>query len=726
MKILLSALACEPGKGSELEVGFRALLAAASRHEVWVLTNSATVPIVRRAIEQYPWAGRVHLEGIYFEVDDALYPRLSATGFHRYYDRWQRRAAVRAVELDQQIDFDVVHHVTLAAHWTRTGVTAVHKPLVWGPVGGGVEMPPSLVPELGVRGVSEEAWRLAARRLLSRLGPARLTPRQSVVVFAQNQATARLIHTSGRLTVLPNATSVDVRHVVATGPRRKDILLAARLLPWKGARLAVRALRHVQHPDAVLRIFGDGPEKRRIARAARRWGVADRVRLEGRVARDELLRTVATAGVFLHPAFHDEAGLAVAEALSFGTPVVCLAWGGPQELLQHWPDSPAEAVEPQSPEATARALAASMDRFLSEPPPVRDTPCRATTCFEEALLAAYDMAIEVGPDKSPLPTRMWAFPAGKPQLFAETPKALSGGVTVYGFGRRLPRWAQLAAALQVRVPAARRLLAEPRPGPPPVCGWTAWRAILDEVQRRNGKDPLQWIQFQSQWGKSRSSALALDVDDTPRHFVVVAPETRHGLLDRLRSTSSFRVTACTDSFAYGGWSVRQYEPLPPFHRPAKWNPERMRQVAEDVSRALEHVLTRPDGIPAHWRPMHGDYVPWNLREDKRGQLWLIDWEDAGWAPPLADLVRYVIAHQSLKWNRLGRIAAAVRLTLAGASADAVAEVARFWLSHPNLQPSASNRARTRREARDAERAALEIAALRLVASEAGVLTAQRV
>ena len=74
MKILMSALACEPGKGSELEVGFRALMAAASQHEVWLLTNSATVHVVRRAIAPYPWGDRVHLEGIYFDVDDDLYP----------------------------------------------------------------------------------------------------------------------------------------------------------------------------------------------------------------------------------------------------------------------------------------------------------------------------------------------------------------------------------------------------------------------------------------------------------------------------------------------------------------------------------------------------------------------------------------------------------------------------------------------------------------------------
>src|SRR5262245_35183062 len=174
LKILISSLACEPGKGSELEVGFRTLVAAASQHEVWLLTNSATIPVVRRAIAEYPWADRVHLEGIYFDVDDELYPQLTAPRFHRYYDRWQRKAATRAAELEQRIDFDLVHHVTLAANWTRAGVTVVNKPLVWGPVGGGVEMPLSLAGELGARGLLDEAARAISRRVLSRFGPARV------------------------------------------------------------------------------------------------------------------------------------------------------------------------------------------------------------------------------------------------------------------------------------------------------------------------------------------------------------------------------------------------------------------------------------------------------------------------------------------------------------------------------------------------------------------------
>jgi glycosyltransferase involved in cell wall biosynthesis len=715
MKILMSALACEPGKGSELEVGFRALLAAASQHEVWVLTNTATIPIVRRAIEEYPWADRVHLEGIYFDVDDELYAQLTTPGFHRYYDRWQRKAAVRAAELDQRIDFDIVHHVTLAASWTRAGITAVYKPLVWGPVGGGVEAPLPLLTDLGWRGLIAEASRFAARRFLGSIGPSRQTQQRAVIIFAQNNDTARLIRTRGRLKVLSNATAVDVREVEAHGPRRTDILFAGRLLPWKGGRLAVRALRYVRHPDAVLRIFGDGPERRRIARAARRWGVADRVHFEGRVRRDELLRQVATAGVFLHPAFHDEAGLAVAEALSLGTPVVCLDRGGPPELLRHWPAAYADAVPPHSPERTARALAAAIDRFLSDPPPILRTPQRSVTSFEEAILASYEVAFTAGRDQVPQ-HRVWAFPASKAQLFADTPWALSKGLMVYGFGRRLPRWQQNALAAQVRVPGLRRLLTESTPGPAPVCGWPVWHAIREEVRRRNCQPSLEWIHFQSQWGKKRSSMLGLNPKGMPVLFVAVEPAEKGHLYGRALSTSSFRVPACTDSFSHESWSVRQYEPLPPFHRPAKWNAERIQRVAEDVSLALKAVLPPADGIPAHWRPIHGDYVPWNLREDDRGQLWLLDWEDAGWGPPLADLVRYVVAYYSLGWSSADRIATIVRKIVRTESVEALLEVAIFWLLHANLQPDLSHGTLTRGKAKDSARGAREAAAFRILAS----------
>jgi hypothetical protein len=46
--------------------------------------------------------------------------------------------------------------------------------------------------------------------------------------------------------------------------------------------------------------------------------------------------------------------------------------------------------------------------------------------------------------------------------------------------------------------------------------------------------------------------------------------------------------------------------------------------------------------------MHGDFAPWNLRQLHRNSLVLVDWEDAGWAPPGADEVFYHATQAALR------------------------------------------------------------------------------
>lgn len=312
------------------------------------------------------------------------------------------------------------------------------------------------------------------------------------------------------------------------------------------------------------------------------------------------------------------------------------------------------------------------------------------------------------------PNLVWAFPAGKPQVFAGTARDLSKGIMVYGFGRRMPRLLHVALASLIRIPMLRLAVAETQLEPAPVCGWSAWDVIRDEVQRQNGQGSLKWIHFRSQWDKARSNMLGLTAHGTPLCFLVI--DTSSDMPARASSCSSFRVPEHVATFSHEGWSVRQYEPLPNFHRPAKWDPGKLRRVAEEVSVALERVLHRPDGIPPHWRPMHGDYVPWNLREDHTGQLWLLDWEDTRWGPPHADLVRYIVAYHALGWSSPPRIAGIVRRTLATEPLDVLREVARFWLGHANLQLDQNERAATPRKVKDASRAAREIATFKLLSS----------
>ena len=186
MKILLSALACEPGKGSEPEVGFRTMLAAAARHDVWVLTVPESTSPIRRAIEGDERSSRIRLIEIDFESRGKRLDRLTAAEFHLGYDRWQRHAGSRALQLHRELDFDLAHHVTLASYWTRASVSMLPIPLVWGPIGGGVDPPLRLLGELGLRGLIEASARIVGRPAVAMLPSVRRTQNVASVILAQN------------------------------------------------------------------------------------------------------------------------------------------------------------------------------------------------------------------------------------------------------------------------------------------------------------------------------------------------------------------------------------------------------------------------------------------------------------------------------------------------------------------------------------------------------------
>jgi glycosyltransferase involved in cell wall biosynthesis len=392
MRVLLSAYACSAELGSEPRVGFQTMLAAARHHEVWVLTQPDMALSLERFLQGHPLQDRIHLEAI-----DPPAPVLTGgvrelTRTHWRHDKWQRNAAARSLELDRHINFDVVHHVTLAAFWLRVGVTVVNKPLVWGPVGGAVGIPWGLVGELGRRGIAESGLRIIVRPIAGRIVGSRVA-NSAAVIFVQNRATLKKIQSRSRVLILPNAVTVGIEAMPRPGPRTKEIAFVGRLAPWKAGRLAVRAMRYISHPDAVLHMYGSGSERESVLQAARRWRIEHRVCLEGRLARDQLLERVAHAGALLHPALHEEASFAIGEALMMGTPVVCLDHGGPVELIREWPTSPSVKVAPRLPDPTARALAAAIDQFLDNPPPVPATPIPPQESFDDHILDAYGHAV---------------------------------------------------------------------------------------------------------------------------------------------------------------------------------------------------------------------------------------------------------------------------------------------------------------------------------------------
>jgi glycosyltransferase involved in cell wall biosynthesis len=375
-------------------------MGAAEHHDVWVITRRKNAAALTQYLMAHPFSQRIHLEPLDLSRFDLLAKNwLRGLGLQIYYERWQLAAGRLARSLDKRVGFDVVHHVTFSADWSRVGVATADVPFVWGPVGGGIKAPLSLLPSAGWRGLGAEIARRCIRALLRRRRSNRHAWQSAQVVLVQNVETGRLgsqLAETTKVRLLPNSTAVDLPVINVRGPRSKEILVVGRLIPWKGGSLALKAFRRVSSPGSVLVFIGDGPELRRLQRIARRWRLADRVQFHGSLPRSEVVDRVARAGALLHLAFHEENSMAVAEALSLGTPVVCLDWGGPAELVRQWPTSPAVAVPVGRIEATAAAAAAAIDRFLRDPPPILTEKLSPRTSFSSLLMSSYDEAISQG------------------------------------------------------------------------------------------------------------------------------------------------------------------------------------------------------------------------------------------------------------------------------------------------------------------------------------------
>ncbi len=399
MKVLLSAYACEPYKGSEPDVGFQTLLTVAAHHEVWLATRENNVETLERYLDDNPTAHPVHLVGFDLSRIKRPFKRLGLPGLIWYYDRWQKAIEPFLAKLDSDVGFDVVYHVTFAAYWMRAGASVLDKPFVWGPVGGGVDPPLRLVPELGLRGMLEDAARVPFRRLMAALPAIRRAQMQATVVLVNNPQTGEKIarHSQARIEVLPNPTAVRVLENLEPRYPKLEIAYVARLIPWKAAHLAIRAMRYLANRDAKLVVYGGGSENGRLRRAIKRWRLQQRVELVGKLPRAEVLTRLADSAALIHPAIHEEGGNAVAEGLAMNVPTVCLAHGGPATTVTLFPKVASRAVSPAGPTKTAQRLAAALDEMLEHAGTERPGGFhRAELDYQERVLAALEEAAAAG------------------------------------------------------------------------------------------------------------------------------------------------------------------------------------------------------------------------------------------------------------------------------------------------------------------------------------------
>jgi glycosyltransferase involved in cell wall biosynthesis len=133
-------------------------------------------------------------------------------------------------------------------------------------------------------------------------------------------------------------------------------VVIARLTPQKRVNLAIETIAFLAScgHDLPLTIVGDGPERGALERQVDRLGIASFVHFAGAVPHAEIASYLAHADIMIFSAQGEGFGLAAAEALMAGVPVVaCWDGGGVLDVV---PESGAGRLTLPSPEAMSDAI----------------------------------------------------------------------------------------------------------------------------------------------------------------------------------------------------------------------------------------------------------------------------------------------------------------------------------------------------------------------------------
>jgi glycosyltransferase involved in cell wall biosynthesis len=193
---------------------------------------------------------------------------------------------------------------------------------------------------------------------------ARVLPCLRGVLCPSRRTAAALVRygvAAERIAVTPPGTEKPEAMPLRAGPVRR-LLCVANVIPRKGHAVLVEALARLAGRDWRLDCIGSLDRDLAAVAALRvqiaAAGLAERIKLAGERPPGELAAAYRAADAFVLPSYHEGYGMAFAEAMAFGLPVVATRAGAIPETV---PETAGLLVPPGDPEALAGALGRLID-----------------------------------------------------------------------------------------------------------------------------------------------------------------------------------------------------------------------------------------------------------------------------------------------------------------------------------------------------------------------------
>ena len=342
-KILLSAYACEPNKGSEPEVGWKwAITLSQLGHEVYVITRLNN----KKNIEQFLDEKKItNLHFHYFDYPNWLISIIkgkSNPNSNLYFFIWQIGIFFSTRSLVKKIKFDFIQHVTFVSLRFPSFLCLYNTPFIFGPVSGGDIIPQQLMKKFSFYNKFTEFLRILSNKYI------KISPLMNLTFFKSNKI---LVNNSETKKLIPIKYHYKVEEMLAVGIDKSttkeikldkynkifNICFAGNLIELKGISIVLKTFLRLKEKNnnIKLTIMGSGPYKAKFIKEAIKYQINNDITWLGKIERNKVLSVFKNSELLLYPALRDSGGFVVLEALSQSLPVATLNIGGPGQIVDN-------------------------------------------------------------------------------------------------------------------------------------------------------------------------------------------------------------------------------------------------------------------------------------------------------------------------------------------------------------------------------------------------------
>ena len=305
-----------------------------------------------------------------------------------YYIMWQY--GIVSFIKKQNISYDIVHNVNFHNDWTPSFLWKLGKPFVWGPVGHHPSIPAQYLAPFAKKYYIADRLTWWIKQYFWKLSPSlKRTIKHANHIMCMNSGVSKNIGLTSKYSVLPSVATQDFGWNGAEPLNDTFTLISAgRFVPLKGFDLTLEAfakffhqLNSLEQEKCQLLLVGSGSEEQFLKNLATKHQVQQHVQFINWIERTQLMEKCKTASVFIFPS-HEGAGMVVAEALSFGLPVICLDNDGPGQFID---SGCGFAIAHQRYEDTVSGLSEAIETLFRQPEKRKEMSLAARQKFETAF-----------------------------------------------------------------------------------------------------------------------------------------------------------------------------------------------------------------------------------------------------------------------------------------------------------------------------------------------------